>query len=205
MAIDYALYDLKESFNVDEAARLWCEIDKITEDNRDQVAMIRNEIIRAIADRDIDVEPGRVYYKGSEYFGRPPRSEVDYEQTLIPRDKLCVWAGKRGQKPKFLFPEMRDEKRILKDKDRAIKDQEIDKACVQAVARTLWKLFPKMTAQEIVNHDAIQYFCNGTQWEPSTLKTWVREIDERPKDKRAGRPRKTAAENIQPEYADVEK
>lgn len=205
MAIDYALYDVKESFNVDEAARLWCEADKITEDNRDCVAMIRNEIIRAVADRDIDVEPGQIYYKGNKYWGTPPRSELDYESTIIPRDKLRAWAEKRDQKPKFLFPEMRDEKRILKEEARAVKDQEIDKACVQAVARTLRDIYPNITSEDLSEHKAVKYYANGVHWQKPTIKSWIREIDERPKDKRAGRPRKNAAKNIQPEYADVEK
>ena len=94
----------------------------------------------------------------------------------------------------------------MKKRNAKITDQQLDKACVQAVARTLRALEPDIKSAQLAKHHAIRVFANGQQWKLTTIKTWIREIDERPMDKRAGHsPKETAAKNIQPDYANVGK
>ncbi len=128
----------------------------------------------------------------------------DSNEIVFSRRQLCPWAESRGQRPPFLFRELRSAKHTHEDARIKVTDQQLDKACVQAVTRTLRLLDPKITSAALTKHPAIRLLANGKQWKVSTLKTWIREIDERPLDERAGRPPKnTAVENIQPHYEDA--
>lgn len=196
MPIDYRIYDLRNLFYLREVAMLWCDIDEVTPANKRCHASMICALAEAVGKGELKCADPILEAASS--------NPAPYNMTFS-RKNLEQWALSKEQKPKFLFPEMRGGKNIRQKETAAIKAQEIDKACVQAVARTLWKLFPDMKAEAIANHNAIEIFCNGVHWEESTIKSWLREIDHRPKNKRAGRPRKTAAENIQPQYEDVGK
>jgi hypothetical protein len=58
--------------------------------------------------------------------------------------------------------------------------QLIDKSICQAVAKTLWDIYPKMTIEEMRDHKAIQLYGGGAQYSiDTTLRRWLREVDPR--------------------------
>ena len=205
MAFDFSVTDLKSHFTIDAAAIAWCEIETKDELQNVRFIQIRSAILQAVKDEELNAQiPEKIVEKrirGDLY----DVTEPNYARASILRADLKAWALSKGQKPKFLFPEMRDEKRIYQEEKASAKEHEIDKACVQAVVRTLRDIDPCITSEALSQHKAVRVYANGAQYQPSTIKNWIRGVDERPKDKRAGRPRKTAAENIQPQYEDAEK
>lgn len=76
------------------------------------------------------------------------------------------------------------------------KQSVLDKNAVQTVARCLWNQNPEMTIADIIKHQWVQSFANGTLYKgKNTLRDWIREVDARPPDKKNGRPKKVS-ENI---------
>jgi len=206
MAFDFTATDLKSQFTIDAAAIAWCEIEDLEDCKKLPFLQMRSAILQAVQTGEMDAWVPDKLVERRIRGGLYDMPEPDYPLAVIERAELKAWANARGLKPKFLFLEMRDEKRVRQEEKASAKEQELDKVCVQAVARTLWMIFPDITAEEITKHKAIGIFCNGTQWEPSTIKSWLREINPLPKNKRAGRPpKKTATENVQPQYENVEK
>lgn len=187
--MDFRTYDLRNLFFMRDVALAWCEIEELTPQNKGAYLSMIWALIEAVWTGEL--QEAQEFVKHAESAPPPPLNIV------FAREDLKRWAISKGQKPKFLFPEMRDEKRVRQEEHKAEKERREDKASVQAVARTLWTLFPDMTAEAIANHQTVEIFCNGKHWQPPTIKSWIREIDHRPKDSRAGRPRKSAAENIQ--------
>ena len=178
-----------------EVARLWCEIDKIDDSNKHCAHSMIHAMREAVGLGILMPEQSLV----ATVMLNPDSNEI-----VFGRKELRAWAEMRGQQPPFLFPELRNAKPCKADDSTKLADQQLDKACVQAVTRTLRQLNPKINSTALAKHPAILLFANGKQWKPSTIKTWIREIDERPMDERAGRPPKeTAAENIQPYYENV--
>lgn len=194
MAIDYRCYDIRNLFFTRDVALLWCEVEEITPTTRHMVRSMICAIREALSTGELVCD-----HSLTAALTTPPH----WNEAAFTREELQRWAISKGQKPKFLFPEMRDEKNVRQQEKRVEQERKEDKASVQAVARTLWDIFPDMTAEAIANHQTVKIFCNGAQWEMPTIKSWIREIDPRPKDKRAGRPRKSAKENIQPNYEDA--
>jgi hypothetical protein len=112
MAIDYKITDLKTSFSVSEASFAWCDADKANPHNINNLLMMESALIEAIKEEEIKAE---VPYKVVERRirgGRYDMEEPDYERAIIPRKELIRLAKARGQKPKFLFPEMRSENNL---------------------------------------------------------------------------------------------
>ena len=69
---------------------------------------------------------------------------------------------------------------------------QLAKARCQAVAKYLWKLSPDMTQAEMAQHEAIYNIgiTEGKRYEMDTIKKWIAEVDQRPAEKKRGRPRK---------------
>jgi hypothetical protein len=55
----------------------------------------------------------------------------------------------------------------------------VDKISCQAVARTLWDMYPDMTTEDIINHKAIQLHAGGKTKAYSTLRKWISAEDKR--------------------------
>ena len=192
MAFDYRSYDMRDLFTMAEVARLWCEIESLNDSNKHCANSMIHAMREAIALGTLVPEQSVV----ATVMLRPDSNEI-----VFGRLQLRAWAEMRKQRPPFLFPELRAGTVAQEEKQAEINDQKLDKACVQAVARTLRELDPDIKSAHLAKHHAIRIYANGQQWKPSTIRTWIREIDERPMDKRAGRaPKKTAGENIQPDY-----
>lgn len=107
MAIDYKITDLKTSFSVSEASFAWCDADRPTPDNINNLYMMEAALIEAIKEEEIKAEVPRMVVERRIRGSRYDMEEPDYERAIIPRKELIRWAEARGQKPKFLFPEMR--------------------------------------------------------------------------------------------------
>ncbi len=110
MPINYAASDLLHRFTVNEAALLWCDVGKITEEHIPQFMIIKSAIVEAIKAGKLKAEeiPKKIVehrIRGSLY----DIEEPDYEKAIVTRKALIKWAEKNNQKPKFLFPEIRTE------------------------------------------------------------------------------------------------
>jgi len=108
--IDYEVLDLIKRFTVTEAACLWCEIARVTEDNRSRFLHVRSALIQAIQEEELKTEeiPQKLVERRirSSLYDIP---EPQYEMAVISRRALKAWAERNNQKPKFLFPEMREQ------------------------------------------------------------------------------------------------
>lgn len=110
MPINYAASDLLHRFTVNEAALLWCDVGRITEEHYAQFMIIKSAIVEALkAGKLKAVEiPTKIVtrrIRGGLY----DMQEKDYEHATIKRNALRKWAEKNKQTPKFLFPEARTE------------------------------------------------------------------------------------------------
>jgi hypothetical protein len=76
-----------------------------------------------------------------------------------------------------------------------LRPNQVHKKAVQAVAHDLWNESPELTVSEIIRTNAIQIECNGKLYKESTLKSWLRNVDPRPKEKRHGR-KKSAIKSV---------
>lgn len=110
MPINYAASDLLHRFTVNEAALLWCDVGRITEEHYAQFMIIKSAIVEALkagklkaAEVPMKIVERRI--RGGLY----DMQEKDYEHATIKRNALRKWAEKNKQTPKFLFPEARTE------------------------------------------------------------------------------------------------
>ena len=74
-----------------------------------------------------------------------------------------------------------------------LRNDQVDKQLVQAIARTLWDIDPNLTIQALKEHPAVLKYGNGAQYTPKTRHNWIKEVDPRPLEKKRGRPRKNSS------------
>lgn len=73
-----------------------------------------------------------------------------------------------------------------------LKESQIDKIVCQAIARTLWDIYPNMTIADMCKHDAIQRYGNGKLYIGAhTLRDWLSEVAPENIKGRKGRPKKS--------------
>lgn len=108
MAFDFSITDLKNSFTVDGAAMAWCEIETLSECQEVRFVQMRSALVEAMQSEELEAD--LAYKTGTEYIrgGYYDVDVPDYYRSAISRKALLKWALLKGQKPKFLFPEMRD-------------------------------------------------------------------------------------------------
>jgi len=194
MAINYGLYDIKQSFRINDAARLWCEIEQINERNKKDYNIVRNTMVEAILMGDLEcVLSDEEYEKfGKDYI--PPY--IDMYGRFVLRDELVVWANSLKQKPKFLFPEERNAPKrkkskpvtvvectqaVIAPKEIAPRPNQIIKERCQVVALMLWEQDINYSQKEIVAHPLMKKhgYQNGS-FEERTILLWVSKVDPRP-------------------------
>jgi hypothetical protein len=73
---------------------------------------------------------------------------------------------------------------------RPLRNSQIDKLLVQAVAKTLWDIDPDMNISQLARHKAIQVYANGGLYTGKhTLRNWISEVDPRADGEKRGRPK----------------
>lgn len=87
---------------------------------------------------------------------------------------------------------------------RAPREGDIDRIACQAVAVTLWRLYPEASRQEIIRHRSLRGDAGGRNYRVRTLDDWLKEVDPRPEAEKAGRPRKDRTQ-VPPDEHLVEK
>ncbi|MDE3016595.1 MAG: hypothetical protein KGI29_06730 [Pseudomonadota bacterium] len=108
MGINYAAADLLHRFTVNEAAMLWCDVGKITEEHISQFMIMKSAIVEAVkANKLKAAETPHKIVERRMNGGLYDMQEPDYEKAVITRQALKKWAERNNQKPRFLFPEMR--------------------------------------------------------------------------------------------------
>lgn len=117
--MDYSVFDLRSYFTLEEAGKAWCEITYITPENEYRLVMICGEISTAILHGELPAKiPSTVtgnVESNREYHGQ--FTAQDIMGAMITKEDLKAWAIKRGVKPKFLFPETRNQEPTLAASD----------------------------------------------------------------------------------------
>jgi hypothetical protein len=194
MAINYNLFDLKQSFRINDAARLWCEFEQINERNKRDYNIVRNTMVEAIFMGDLGCELTQREYDehGENYIP----AHIDPYGRFVSREHLVEWANSLGQKPKFLFPEERNAPKRKKPTSKALAEapqevvvrkeiaprpNQIIKARCQVVALMLWEQDITLSQKEIVAHPLMKKhgYQNGS-FDERTLLLWVSDVDPRP-------------------------
>ena len=107
MAFDYRSYDMRDRFTMAEVARLWCEIESFKDDNRHGANSMIHAMREAVGLGILTPEQSIV----ATIMLNPDSNEIVFLRT-----HLRAWAEMRRQYPPFLFPELRDEKRMHEEK-----------------------------------------------------------------------------------------
>jgi len=129
--------------------------------------------------------------ENDESFKQAPKTRYSTPKQKIPEEYVTIKSMK--------LPVLRIENLIttsaeldnLKNpSNHKAKQNQIDKELCQAVARTLWYIYPTMTIEAITKHKAILNYANGSIYTgKNTLRDWIREVDPRPKEQKIGRPK----------------
>lgn len=116
------------------------------------------------------------------------RGSINLQDSDVRPKEFLEWMHNKGYPMPFEFREFigieETEIRInQKDAER------IDKAACQAIARTLWDIYPKMTNEEMQYHKAIQSYGGGKGYPAdTTLRRWLSDVD--PREVKRGRKKK---------------
>jgi hypothetical protein len=119
--IDYSIWDMREEFPLEIAACLWLDNEPgeyaYSSDTDPKYMAIKSVLLEAINNNQLPCKLKRVrqeehksnFHKQLDAFVGSMGSEepVYCDFLFIARDELKKWAEKKGNKPKFLFPEMR--------------------------------------------------------------------------------------------------
>lgn len=108
--MDYSILDLRTFFTPSEAAMAWCDITSVTVDNQHNYRHILHEISEAIHEGQLPAQIPVTHH--DSWITQQTRSKRHPDKAKIAREDLRRWAEAREQKPKFLFPEMRDIKPV---------------------------------------------------------------------------------------------
>lgn len=101
-------------------------------------------------------------------------SWVQKKNLEIPNDLVGLIGGCEED-----IPQMEEKKR----------PNQMDKLICQAIARTLWDIYPHMTIEDMRKHHAIQTYGNGKHYQgKNTLRDWLSEVDPRSTNEKTGRP-----------------
>lgn len=114
-------------------------------------------------------------------------------QSLYKPSQLIEWAQEKNFRlpPKLLEYMGLSDQPESSNKSPTRRTSQIHKQLCQAVARTLWDIYPKMTIEEMKTHHAIQEYAQGKIYGgKDTLRGWLREVDPRPPEEKRGAPRK---------------
>lgn len=107
MAINYSVYDFKKSFTVHEAALAWAETEYEPENAQKAYDAIYAELLRDVRSGTVQSRVKRDIRKNWINWESDSSDRTDWSKAEIWAEDLRRWAEARGQKPKFLFPEMR--------------------------------------------------------------------------------------------------
>lgn len=104
------------------------------------------------------------------------------------------WASKDIEIPPELKPllELQDPEPAQEEVHcgKQLRNDQLDKQLCQAIAKTLWDIYPEMTIEDMKKHKAIQQHGNGRLYGgKNTLRGWLSEVDPRPPEKKTGRPK----------------
>jgi hypothetical protein len=107
MASDFSIYDLRRSFTVHEAALAWAETEHESENLQRVYQAIYAELLGDVKSNQIPHRIKRDIRKNWINWESDYSDRTDWSKAEIWAEDLKRWAESRGQKPKFLFPEMR--------------------------------------------------------------------------------------------------
>jgi len=104
--MDYSILDLRTFFTPSEAAMAWCDITNVTTQNQHNYEHVLHEISEAIRLEELPAQIPVTHH--DDWITEQTRTKRHPDRAKIAREDLKRWAEARGQKPKFLFPRMRD-------------------------------------------------------------------------------------------------
>jgi len=107
MASDFSIYDLRRSFTVHEAALAWAETEHEPENLQRAYQAIYDDLLSDVKSNQLPHRIKRDIRKNWINWESDYSDRTDWSKADIWAEDLKRWAEARGQKPKFLFPEMR--------------------------------------------------------------------------------------------------
>jgi hypothetical protein len=185
--MDFRVFDLRDEFTLEEASLAWTGMERA-----DGYGIGPSEVVfktLQLAAESGELPVSRVLYeKDGELFGSPVEDQTNWRMSIISRTELVKFAEKRGQRPKFLFPEQRniDEGLPRVEDARKLRPSQVDKAVVQAIGRMLWDENPKLMIEGLAKLPAIKEYGNGRHYQESTVRSWLAEVDPRDSNKKKG-------------------
>jgi len=114
---------------------------------------------------------------------------IDYDACTLSQKSLYNFITYKLDKKEFAAPEkfiaMLKGDAVNEDVKLTVHQQ--TKQMVQAVARTLWDMYPQMKTEEMKQHKAILEYAGGKNYPgKNTLSDWLREVDPRPQESKSG-------------------
>jgi len=100
---DYSFWDSIDQIQVYAAAYLWCELDPPSIDNKESMTEKVESILDLIVRHCIDKGEWRIKRDINDN-----QTSIVYAYCKVARNQLIILAEKRGEKPKFLYPESMD-------------------------------------------------------------------------------------------------
>jgi hypothetical protein len=174
-SVEHAIYLLSSHIRL---VRGW----NAAEDSFDIARLFQNKIKKEMLDRDADhIFKKKVWSEGhyDEQTHVYVEPKINVVQSDVDPKKFIEWAYAKGYKlphefKEFIGVEEQDPRRSQRD------EYALDKAVCQAVAKTLWDEYPKMTIDEMQDHKAIQLYAGGKGYSTdTTLRRWLRVVDPR--------------------------
>lgn len=115
-----------------------------------------------------------------------------WQTYLFKPKEIIEWCEEKQIKlPPMLLSYMGLTPETPKNTSSKLNQNQLSKQLCQAVAKTLWDIYPRMTIEEMKSHHAIQTHGNGVMYGgKNTLRGWLSEVDPRPSEMKTGKKKK---------------
>ena len=185
--MNYRVYDLRNSFTLEEASLAWVGQDQVERYGVGKSETVLRALIEEAKAGGLPVE--EVFTEDSGTLLTTIKGgEVIWRECVVSRGNLIAFAKEHDQHPKFLFPEQREygEGIPTLEKKRKLQPRQIDCLTVKAVAQTLWDEDPNWSIDRLVHHQAIREYGNGRHYTEKTVRAWLSEVDPRDDSNKPG-------------------
>ena len=194
MTPDYGYWSKRDLWQVNEAIELIVGLDPSRNKERDyrhnysstyrQIAGIAETALEAG-----NLKPYEIWenQKAWEYRRVKPSVFLKWaksKELCIPDELLSLLDVAEPEQPAPL------EKNVAGKPEMNARASQLAKAACQAVAKTLWKANPDMSIADMLKREEILEYGGGKHYSPEkTVRSWLSEVDPRPRAKKTGRPK----------------
>lgn len=185
------LWDMIETFNIPEAAALWCGSDPASPDIGDPCFSIKKRVLEgAIRNRRL---PYTIRGRGVRVSRNGWEEDMSLEElieenfVIIDRTELSNWFEQlpHNDRPAFLFeaarhtpmPDNRPDATNPYDDQRQGENRRIRER-VRTIAELYWDSNPTMTIEDFINLDVISKIaCERVEYNGKTIRNWIKDLN----------------------------